>query len=122
MLAEIKLQYVLLASVLCFSMENTTPFTQFTRNQSLLELTLNCTGEFLSSEAKCLMTALEKDKGIAIFNSDSLTCQTCREDSGNYVSRNGDVAWSECLYIFRKHVLLKHSDDIYNIFLCLICY
>ena len=39
------------------------------------------------------MIALEKDKGIAIFNSNSLTCQTCTEDdNGSYMSRIGDVA------------------------------
>ena len=110
MLREIKLRHVLLASIFYFNMEHASLFTQFTRNQSLLEFTLNCTGAFLSSEAECVMTAFEKDKGIAIFNSDSLTCQMCREDdSGDYVSRIGDVAWSECLFHFKDtHTFKRH--------------
>ena len=96
MLLEIKLQQFLLFSILCVNTQSTSVFTEFNRNQSLFEFPLNCIGGFLSSEVECVMIALEKDKGIAIVNSNSLTCQTCREENGgSYMSRIGDVAWSE---------------------------
>ena len=96
MLLGLKLQHCLLFSVICINTESTPVFTEFNRNQSLLEFPLNCIGGFLSSEVECVMIALEKDKGIAVFNSNSLICQTCREDdNGSYMSQIGDVAWSE---------------------------
>ena len=98
MLLGRKVQYFLLVSLLCFNMKTISFLTEFTRNQSLLEFTLNCIEGFLSSEVECVMKAYEEDKGIAIFNNDSLTCQTCRvDDDGSYVSHIGDVAWSEWL-------------------------
>ena len=96
MLLGIKLRHFLLLSVSWINTESTPIFTEFNRNQSLLEFPLNCIGGFLSSEVKCVMTALEENKGIAIFNNKSLACQTCNEDiDGSYVPQVGDVAWSE---------------------------
>ena len=95
MLLGKKLRHFLLFSVSWINTESTSFFTEFNRNQSLLEFPLNCIGEFLSTEVKCVMTALEENKGIAIFNNKSLVCQTCTEDDGSYVPQTGDVAWSE---------------------------
>ena len=90
------ISYFLLFSVSWINTESTPVFTEFNRNQLLLEFPLNCIGGFLSSEVKCVMTAFEENKGIAIFNNKSLACQTCNEViDGSYVPQVGDVAWSE---------------------------
>ena len=96
MLMVMKVLHFVLFSVLRIYIESASFLTEFNRNQSLLEVSLNCIEEFTSSEVKCVMTALEENKGIAIFNNKSLTCQTCNlDDNGSYVPQIGDVAWSE---------------------------
>ena len=108
MLLGIKLQHFLLFSVSWINTESTPIFTEFNRNQSLLEFPLNCIRRFLSSEVKCVMTALEENKGIAIFNNQSLACQTCNEDINGHRWTLMDPTYHRLEMLLGLHFLFGH--------------